>query len=62
MSLCILLSFPLLGRTAGGRAQIKEAESSISRTFGGKFRSTLRAAAQKDSVIIEALRALRIDI
>ncbi|KAJ6539829.1 hypothetical protein DFH09DRAFT_1041863 [Mycena vulgaris] len=41
---------------------IKEAESPISRIFGGKFRSTLRAAGQKDSAIIEAWRALRLDI
>ncbi|KAJ6491863.1 hypothetical protein DFH09DRAFT_1208034, partial [Mycena vulgaris] len=41
---------------------IKEAESPISRIFGGKFRSTLRAAGQKDSVIIEAWRTLRLDI
>ncbi|KAJ6474712.1 hypothetical protein DFH09DRAFT_1379923 [Mycena vulgaris] len=51
-------------RTAGRRGQIKEAESPISCTFGGKFRSTvtLRAAAQKDSVIIEAWRTLRVAI
>ncbi|KAJ6474738.1 hypothetical protein DFH09DRAFT_1472270 [Mycena vulgaris] len=40
---------------------IKEVESPISRIFGGKFRSTLRAAGQKDSVIIEAWRTLRLD-
>ncbi|KAJ6491848.1 hypothetical protein DFH09DRAFT_1377180 [Mycena vulgaris] len=31
-------------------------------TLAGGFRSTLRAAGQKDSVIIEAWRALRVDI
>ncbi|KAJ7681639.1 hypothetical protein B0H17DRAFT_1075760 [Mycena rosella] len=41
---------------------IKAAESPISRIFGGKFRSTLRAAGQKDSVIVEDWRALRLDI
>ncbi|KAJ6561374.1 hypothetical protein DFH09DRAFT_1364371 [Mycena vulgaris] len=42
--------------------QIKKAKSPISRIFGGKSRSTLHAAGQKDSVIIEAWRALRLDI
>ncbi|KAJ6467043.1 glycoside hydrolase superfamily [Mycena vulgaris] len=41
---------------------INETESPISRIFGGKLRSTLRAAEQKDSAIIEACRALRLDI
>ncbi|KAJ6474730.1 hypothetical protein DFH09DRAFT_1343065 [Mycena vulgaris] len=43
-------------------AQIKEAEWPISLIFGGKFCSTLRAAGQKDSVIVEAWRTLRLDI
>lgn len=30
--------------------------------FGGKFRSTLRAPQQKDSVVIEDWRALQLDI
>ncbi|KAJ6474735.1 hypothetical protein DFH09DRAFT_1217908 [Mycena vulgaris] len=42
--------------------QIKEAESPISRIFRGKIRSTLRAAGQKDSAIIEPWRTPRIDI
>ncbi|KAJ7710501.1 hypothetical protein B0H17DRAFT_2309 [Mycena rosella] len=41
---------------------ITAAESPISRIFRGKFCSTLRAAGQKDSVIIEDWRALRLDI
>ncbi|KAJ6474718.1 hypothetical protein DFH09DRAFT_1217887, partial [Mycena vulgaris] len=41
---------------------VKEAELPISRLFGGKFRSTLCVAGQKDSVIIEAWRTLRLDI
>jgi ubiquitin carboxyl-terminal hydrolase 10 len=42
--------------------QIKAADSPISKIFGGKFRSTLRAHGQKDSVIVEDWRALRLDI
>lgn len=42
--------------------QIKAAESPITKIFGGKFRSTLRAPGQKDSVIVEDWRALRLDI
>jgi len=42
--------------------QIKGADSPITRIFGGKFRSTLRAPQQKDSVIVEDWRALRLDI
>ena len=42
--------------------QIKSADSPITRIFGGKFRSTLRAPLQKDSVIVEDWRALRLDI
>jgi ubiquitin carboxyl-terminal hydrolase 10 len=38
------------------------AESPITRIFGGKFRSTLRAPQQKDSVVIEDWRALQLDI
>ncbi|KAK0211277.1 hypothetical protein DFS33DRAFT_1251525 [Desarmillaria ectypa] len=41
---------------------IKNTESPITRVFGGKFRSTLRAPGQKDSVIIEDWRAIRLDI
>ncbi|KAJ6539776.1 hypothetical protein DFH09DRAFT_1175977, partial [Mycena vulgaris] len=41
---------------------IKEAEWPISLIFGSKFRSTLRAAGQEDSAIIEAWRTLRLDI
>ncbi|KAF9462678.1 hypothetical protein BDZ94DRAFT_700826 [Collybia nuda] len=41
---------------------IKGSESPITRIFGGKFRSTLRAPQQKDSVIVEDWRALRLDI
>jgi len=44
------------------RSQITGAESPITRIFGGKFRSTLRAPHQKDSVIVEDWRALRLDI
>lgn len=41
---------------------IKANESPITRIFGGKFRSTLRAPRQKDSVVIEDWRSLRLDI
>ncbi|KAJ7199456.1 hypothetical protein GGX14DRAFT_373057 [Mycena pura] len=41
---------------------IKTAESPITHIFGGKFRSTLRAPGQKDSVIVEDWRSLRLDI
>ncbi|KAF8884775.1 hypothetical protein BD779DRAFT_754219 [Infundibulicybe gibba] len=41
---------------------IKATESPITRIFGGKFRSTLRAPHQKDSVIVEDWRSLRLDI
>ncbi|KIM48550.1 hypothetical protein M413DRAFT_437769 [Hebeloma cylindrosporum] len=41
---------------------IKGTESPITRIFGGKFRSTLRAPGQKDSVLVEDWRALRLDI
>ncbi|KAF7364168.1 Cysteine proteinase [Mycena sanguinolenta] len=41
---------------------IKTAESPITRIFGGRFRSTLRAPGQKDSVIVEDWRSLRLDI
>ena len=50
----ILVTFCLL--------QIKAAESPITRIFGGKFRSVLRASGQKDSVIVEDWRSLRLDI
>ncbi|KAK7051081.1 hypothetical protein VNI00_005193 [Paramarasmius palmivorus] len=41
---------------------IKTVDSPISKIFGGKFRSTLRAPAQRDSVMIEDWRSLRVDI
>ncbi|KAF9554587.1 cysteine proteinase [Agrocybe pediades] len=41
---------------------IKTTESPISRIFGGKFRTTLRAPGQKDSVIVEDWQSLRLDI
>ncbi|KAH9484498.1 putative ubiquitin carboxyl-terminal hydrolase 3 [Psilocybe cubensis] len=41
---------------------IKVTESPITRIFGGKFRSTLRAPGQKDSVVVEDWRSLRLDI
>lgn len=40
----------------------KSTESPITRIFGGKFRSTLRAPHQKDSVMVEDWRALQLDI
>ncbi|KAF9472838.1 cysteine proteinase [Pholiota conissans] len=40
----------------------KATESPITRIFGGKFRATLRAPGQKDSVVIEEWRSLRLDI
>jgi ubiquitin carboxyl-terminal hydrolase 10 len=43
-------------RTARG------AESPITRIFGGTFRSTLRVPHAKDSVLLEAWRALALDI
>ncbi|GLB34542.1 putative cysteine proteinase [Lyophyllum shimeji] len=41
---------------------IKAAETPLTRIFGGKVRSTLKAPGQKDSVTVEAWRALRLDI
>ncbi|KAL6301832.1 hypothetical protein BKA93DRAFT_919454 [Sparassis latifolia] len=41
---------------------IKSTDSPITRIFGGKFRSTLRAPHQRDSVIVEDWRSLRLDI
>ncbi|KAH9950226.1 hypothetical protein B0H21DRAFT_686903 [Amylocystis lapponica] len=41
---------------------IKSTDSPITRMFGGKFRSTLQAPHQKDSVLIEDWRSLRLDI
>ncbi|TFK67100.1 cysteine proteinase [Pluteus cervinus] len=41
---------------------IKATESPITRIFGGKFRSTLKVPHQKDSVIVEDWRSLRLDI
>ena len=34
----------------------------MTRIFGGKFRSTLRAPGQKDSLLVEDWRSLRLDI
>lgn len=48
-------------RTAVTRT-VKMAESPITRIFGGKFRSTLRVPHQKESVIFEDWRSLRLDI
>jgi len=42
--------------------QVKSNESPITRIFGGKFRSTLRAPHQRDSVMVEDWRALQLDI
>ncbi|EPQ57809.1 cysteine proteinase [Gloeophyllum trabeum ATCC 11539] len=41
---------------------IRTTESPITRIFGGKFRSTLRAPQQRDSVIVEDWRSIRLDI
>lgn len=41
---------------------VKATDSPITKIFGGKFRSTLRAPGQKDSVLIEDWRSLRLDI
>ncbi|KAF8896824.1 hypothetical protein CPB85DRAFT_1418719 [Mucidula mucida] len=41
---------------------VKSTNSPITKIFGGKARSTLRAPTQKDSVIVEDWRALRLDI
>ncbi|KAF7313078.1 Ubiquitin carboxyl-terminal hydrolase [Mycena kentingensis (nom. inval.)] len=41
---------------------IESTDSPITRIFGGKFRSTLKAPGQKDSVIVEDWRSLRLDI
>ncbi|KAL0946429.1 hypothetical protein HGRIS_012652 [Hohenbuehelia grisea] len=41
---------------------LKTTESPITRIFGGKFRSTLKAPGQKDSVTVEDWRSLRLDI
>ncbi|KAG2154115.1 hypothetical protein DEU56DRAFT_952327 [Suillus clintonianus] len=40
----------------------KTVDSPMTRIFGGKFRSTLRVPHQKDSVIFEDWRSLRLDI
>lgn len=40
----------------------KTADSPMTRIFGGKFRSTLRVPHQKDSVVVEDWRSLRLDI
>ncbi|KAJ3530235.1 hypothetical protein NM688_g7738 [Phlebia brevispora] len=41
---------------------VRSAESPITRIFGGKFRSTLKAPHQRDSVTVEDWRSLRLDI
>ncbi|KAH9930673.1 uncharacterized protein B0H18DRAFT_992984 [Fomitopsis serialis] len=41
---------------------VKSTDSPITRIFGGKFRSILRAPHQKDSVTVEDWRSLRLDI
>ncbi|KAH9001025.1 cysteine proteinase [Lactarius akahatsu] len=41
---------------------VKSVESPITRIFGGKFRSTLRAPHQRDSVVVEDWRSLQLDI
>lgn len=48
-------------RTAVTRT-VKMIESPITRIFGGKFRSALRVPQQKDSIIFEDWRSLRLDI
>jgi ubiquitin carboxyl-terminal hydrolase 10 len=42
--------------------EIKAVESPITRIFGGKFKSTLKAPGQKDSVLVEDWISLRLDI
>lgn len=42
--------------------QFKSTDSPIQRIFGGKFRSTLKAQFQRESVTIEDWRSLRLDI
>ena len=44
------------------KKQIKAVESPITRIFGGRFKSTLRAPGQRDSVLTEDWRSLRLDI
>ncbi|KAF5364681.1 hypothetical protein D9758_005578 [Tetrapyrgos nigripes] len=41
---------------------IKSTESPITRIFGGKFRSTLKAPGQKDSATVEDWSSLKLDI
>lgn len=43
-------------------SQTKAMESPITRIFGGKFRTTLKAPHQRDSVTVEDWRSLRLDI
>jgi hypothetical protein len=61
---CLLTSSSIFSftDTAFTHAQIKGTEFPITRIFGGKFRSTLRGPGQKDSVLVEGWRALRLDI
>ncbi|KAG6371844.1 cysteine proteinase [Boletus reticuloceps] len=40
----------------------KSTESPITRMFGGKFRSSLRVPHQKESILVEDWRSLRLDI
>ena len=42
--------------------QNKNAESPITRIFGGRFRSTLKAPHQRDSQTVEDWRSIRLDI
>ena len=44
------------------KKQIKAVESPITRIFGGRFKSTLRAPGQRDLVLTEDWRSLRLDI
>ncbi|KAL5533193.1 hypothetical protein ACEPAF_4969 [Sanghuangporus sanghuang] len=47
---------PIVART------VKSADSPMTRIFGGKFRSTLRVPGQRDSVVVEDWRSLKLDI
>ncbi|KAL5490241.1 hypothetical protein ACEPAI_5074 [Sanghuangporus weigelae] len=47
---------PIVART------VKSADSPMTRIFGGKFRSTLKVPGQRDSVVVEDWRSLKLDI
>ncbi|KAI0086150.1 hypothetical protein BDY19DRAFT_961611 [Irpex rosettiformis] len=47
---------------AANTRSTKSTESPITKIFGGKFRSTLKAPHQRDSVALEDWRSLRLDI